>query len=181
MNRSRLITVLALFGLAALVGCAPKTVQKSAPAGDGKFVDQAHKFSVEFPKPWKQKNNVGKEDVLTIGRDGKKGEIAIAVPKLPFHIPGMIPLEGVEKGYIDNAKKRLKNVKVMESKPVKIAGVNARRFSLEGDAAEGHRKLAVLAIVNGDTVYIVTGESGDAEFHDVLSAFEQVARSWKWM
>jgi hypothetical protein len=180
--------VLLIVAAIAASGCGHKAPKDPAPASsvsesanDGRFTDQKHKFAIAYTKPWTERKPTGPDDVVSLKRDDLKGEIAIAVPKLPAHIPGMIPLPSVEKGYIDDLKKRMKNVKETETQPVKIAGAFGRRFVIEGDESGGKKKLAVLAIVRGDTLYIMTAECPESEFEDVRGAFEQVARSWKWI
>jgi hypothetical protein len=153
-------------------------------SGDGViFRDARHGFSVKYPRGWARRKGDSAEDVLTIDKDPDKHtepEVTIDVPKLPPHIPGMIPLSAVESGYVDDVKKRMKNVSVVESKPVKVDGAPARRFVLCGEDKDGKRKLVVLAILKGDHLYMVGGEGPADEFETVEAAFEQVSKSWKW-
>jgi len=168
------------------VGCGPKAQQVDQvdhrdAAKDGKFQDKTHKFAIEYPDGWTERKPTGDEDVVLLKCEGHKGEISVAVPKLPPHIPGLIPLQSVEKGYIDDVKKRMKDVKVTESKPVKIAGAFGRQFALRGVAPDGKRAIAALALLKGDTLYIMSAESPSDEAEDTRQAFEQIARSWKWL
>jgi hypothetical protein len=86
----------------------------------------------------------------------------------------------VEKGYVDDVKKRLKDVKESESVATKVAGASARRFAISGSDAAGQRKLLVFAIVKGDHLYIVTGEAPADHFDPASDATQRVADSWKW-
>ena len=117
--------------------------------------------------------------MLTL-EDGGGAELAIAVPHLPAHIPGIIPLPAVEKGYVDDVKKRLTDVKETESNATRVAGATARRFAITGDDSSGERKLLVFAIVKGDHLYIVTGEAPADHFAPASSATQRAADSWKW-
>jgi len=189
MQRASRLILLLVVAAVALGGCGHKSGPKepaqagsvSESANDGRFKDPKHKFAIEYPQPWSERKPTGPDDVVSLKRDDAKGEIAIAVPKLPPHIPGMIPLPSVEKGYVDDVKKRMKNVKELESQPVKIDGAFGRRFVIEGDENGAKKKLAVLAIVKGDTLYIMTAECPESEFEETRGVFEQIARSWKWM
>jgi len=159
---------------------APRDAKPAADSDD-KFVDEKHGFSVKYTDPWKKRNNESKQDVLTLRRDEAKGEITIAVPHLPPHIPGLIPLQAVEKGYVDDVKKRMKNVSETESKPVKIAGASGRRFTVNGELDGQQRTIGVYVLLKGDTLYVMSSESPADVFEDVKTAFEQIARSWKWI
>src|SRR5688500_15408202 len=161
--------ILPLALLSAMVGCAPKAQQlehRGIP-NDGRFEDRKNKFAIEYPDGWTERKPTSAEDVVVLKHKDYQGEISIAVPKLPPHIPGIIPLPSVEKGYIDDVKKRLKDVQVTESRPLKIDGQFARRCAMTGVAPEGKQTIAALALVKGDTLYIMSAESPLSEAEDV--------------
>jgi hypothetical protein len=140
-------------------------------------------FLMKYPKGWSPRKGDNPEDVLTVDQDADKHtepEITVSVPKLPPHIPGMIPMGSVESGYVDDVKKRMKNVKEVDTKTVKVDGVSARRFVITGQDKSGKRKLVVLAMMKGDHLFVLTGEGPENEFATVETGFEQVVRSWKW-
>ncbi len=173
------ILLTTLFG-----GCSATTAEvgngKDPVFENGRFVDAKHRFSVAYPKDWKAAKCDSAEDVLTLQKAQSKGEISIAVPSLPPHIPGMIPLGSVESGYVDDVKKRMKNVKEIETNAVRLDGIAARRFVITGQDKSGKRKLVVLAMMKGDRLFVMTGEGPENEFAAVETGFEQVERSWKW-
>lgn len=175
-------SILLSLALLLLVGCAhnkqPTTPKPPALPGE-MFEDKQHGFSINVPEKWKSTNNKNSEDVLTLAGE-KDVELTIAVPKLPPHIPGIIPLPGVESGYVDDVKKRMQDVKTTESNAVKVAGATARKFAIEGKANGKQIKLLAIAIVKGDALYIVTGEGPADQFDAVKSAVEEVEKSWKW-
>jgi hypothetical protein len=161
---------------AATVTATQPSVAK-APANSRVFDDKDHGFSALVPADWKEKTD--EQNVLTV--DGPKGEeFDIAVPKLPPHIPGMLPLTAIESGYVDDVRKRLKDVEEGESTAVKVAGASARRFEITGKDDAGERKLLVFAIAKGDHLYIITGEGPADRYDAVKSASENAAASWKW-
>jgi hypothetical protein len=136
-------------------------------------------FSTISPSGWTTKRDP--QNVLTTA--GPSGvELDIAVPKLPAHVPGIIPLPAVQSGYVDDTRKRLKDVNVTETQPIRVAGATARRFAIDGaDPTTGtQKKLLVIAIVRGDHLYIITGE-GPADRYDLVKdAVEKAAAAWKW-
>src|SRR5450756_2402144 len=61
---------------------------------------------IAFMYPWNWKPVPGsKSQLAVIAPDG--GQLSLDVPVLPFHIPGMIPVDQVESGYGDDFKKRM--------------------------------------------------------------------------
>lgn len=148
-----------------------------------RFDDKNHGFTLLHPTEWTRRKDDDPQNVLTIDRTAGKlqgAEIDVSVPKLPPHIPDLIPLMAVEKGYVKDVRKRLKNVNETDSQSVKIDGASARRFVLTGEDNNGPRKLLVLAIVNGDHLYVVTLDSPADEFPTAQPAFDLIARTWKW-
>jgi hypothetical protein len=167
--------------LAVLGGCKHTVKPKpaTAPAGPT-FVDPEHGFEVAVPKGWTQKKSVGPEDVLTLA-DDKGAELAIAVPKLPPHLPGIIPLPAVEKGYVDDVRKRLSDVTEPESGAIRVADAFARRFAITGTDETGPRKLLAVAIVKGDRLYIITGDGPADQYENVRKGVEATIASWSWI
>jgi hypothetical protein len=181
--------VFAVIALALAAGCARRTAgpesraataTASAPV-DPTFEDTQHGFAVTILKDWTARKDEDPPNVLTLAgpHDAK---LAIAVPKLPPHVPGIIPLPAVEKGYVDDVRKRLRNVQETESAAIKVAGCPARRFAISGgDSDAGARTLVVVAIVNGDRLYIVSGEGPAYQQQTVRAGVEAIRASWKWI
>jgi hypothetical protein len=177
---TRLIPILAL-SVALTAGCrhraaAPGVAPAAARMDARRF--ESHGFSTMVPAKWSAKQDP--QNVLAlIGAGG--AELDIAVPKLPAHIPGFIPLAAVKSGYVDDLNKRLKDVTVSDERDLRIDGAAAHEFIADGAAPDGPRKLAVLLITRGDRLYIVTGEAPAKEFSKVQNAVSAVAASWQWI
>jgi hypothetical protein len=172
--------------MAASAGCRHRAATtRPAPAPAAKFdiktfADRDHGFSTSVPAKWAAKQDP--QNVLTL--DGPNdAQLSIAVPKLPAHIPGFIPLPPVQSGYVDDLRKRLTDVKASPGENVPFTGGTARRFEASGVEAKAGatRKLSVLLITRGDHLYIVTGEAPAAEFSKVRDIVDSVATSWTWM
>jgi hypothetical protein len=155
------------------------TVASSRPSGT-RFQDAAHGFATTCPDAWTRRDANGPEDVLSLAGPGG-AELSIAVPKLPAHVPGIIPLPAVQDGYVDDVRKRLADVTVTESAATRVTGASARRFAITGRDQGGPRKLLVIAIVKGDHLYIVTGEGPADRYDAVKQGVERVAQSWTWL
>jgi hypothetical protein len=163
------------------------SVQPIGPALAGStalFQDRSSGFSLRYPAGWSMRqdpDNVFTADARAGDENGP--ELAVAVPKLPPHIPGMIPLGAVESGYLDDLKKRLSNVQVQQQPTARlpVPSNHARRFDATGNDKAGERKLAVLVLLKGDRLYILTAEAPAPEFARARAAFDQAVASWQWM
>ena len=170
---------LAIFTLLALIGCKHHpAAAKPAPPPSGQFVSPTDGFSVNYPPDWQQRPS--SENVLTVHAPTGSAELSIAVPKLPPHIPNMIPLGPVQSGYIDDLKKHLKNVTRGQSTDTKIAGATARRFTAAGQGDHGMHKLVAVIITRNDKLYIMTAEADENDFDAAQKAFDAAAASWTW-
>ena len=106
--------------------------------------------------------------------------MSLDVPKLPLHIPGLIPPGAVVNGYVDDLKTRFPDTKVVESVPTKLAGTNARRVRSTW-TADGRPMTedAVLA-VHGDRVYILRLTADARDYARAVDAFDDVLASVRW-
>jgi hypothetical protein len=174
------MTLLLAFGIG---GCrhraaGPARAPATARVDQRRFEDREHGFAVMIPAQWSSRQDP--QNVLTLAGPGGV-ELDIAVPKLPAHIPGFIPLAAVKSGYVDDLKKRLKDVTVSDERDLKIDGAAAHEFTAAGAAQDGPHKLSVLLITRNDRLYIVAGEAPAKEFSKVQDAVNLVAAGWKWI
>jgi hypothetical protein len=168
----------------------PATTQKlaaTAPAATADtmlFEDRAHGFSIRYPSTWTLRQDP--ENVFTAdarANDESGPELSIAVPKLPAHVPGMVPLGAVQSGYVDDLRKRLRDVRSEQEETGRIAipGANLRKFAAAGKDDKGERKLDVLIVYRDDRLYIITAEAPAAEAAKAQAAFDQAVASWRWL
>ena len=154
----------------------PSTTQAAVAAGSCRRYE-CHSFSTDVPSDWKEFKDP--ESVLAL-KGPSNVELDLAIPHLPPHVPGIIPLPAVQSGYVDDVKKRMTNVKLVESTSPSVAGAYARRFTIEGTDKGTPKKLLVYAIVKGDHLYVVTGEGPADQFDKLVPVVNRVADSWKW-
>jgi hypothetical protein len=165
---------------------APATSQPADALAAVKFESAPYAFSVEYPGNWTPINKGG-DFVLALvpaatkGKDaGSPLELDIEVPKLPPHIPGMIPIGSVADGYIDDLKKRYPETHVDERIAVTVAGGNARRVvSSMKDQNRPWRDMAVLAC-HSDRVYIFSADCSVEDYATTRAAFDSLVASMKW-
>jgi hypothetical protein len=193
LGASRLIALTSL--ICAVGGCHSKAAhgasagarhqqKRSVQAGGLLFADPSHGFSLRYPSGWSKRQDSDKENVLvadSTANDPNGVELTVAVPDLGAHIPGFIPLGAVQSGYINDLKKRLKDVSVQESGAPKISGASGtRRFVVTGTSAKGERKLDVALLVKGDHLYILTAEAPVKDFAKAKAALDQALATWQW-
>lgn len=166
--------ILSILVLTLAWGCQHK---HPAPI-DAASLDPQDRFTASIPAGWQKAAPADKDTLLTLHKGA--AEINIIVPKMPAHIPGLIPLPAVEKGYIDDARQRLNDVQKTNSREIGLDGYNARRFTFSGTGAHGPRQAIVIAAAKGDTLYLITGESPGKDFAPTESAVDALAASWKW-
>jgi hypothetical protein len=104
------------------------------------------------------------------------------VPKLPWHIPGMISCGMVCSGYVDDLRKHQISDAVVQSETnITIAGENARQLTCVGH--KNGRQLTDMAVVfvHADRVYIF---SADCDLHacdTAGKAMQTAMASVKWI
>ena len=170
----------------ALAATTRSTAATTAAAAVGEtklFEDRAHGFSIRYPAGWTLRNDP--ENVFTADarpNDETGPELSVAVPKLPAHVPGMVPLGAVQSGYVDDLRKRLRDVRTEQEETggIAIPAAHLRKFSATGKDDKGERKLEVLIVYRNDRLYIVTAEAPAAEAAKSQAAFDQAVASWNW-
>jgi hypothetical protein len=183
----RIITAICLALLLYSGGCGAKHTEPpetrdptpattAAPASPVEFAGQGLRLT--YPPAWKTSPSDDYVLLIAHGGDAAKGSISVEVPKLPAHVPGMIPLGLVVNGYVDDMKKQHPGVAVAQPVSMRVSGASAKRVrsKWEGDAED-----AVLA-VRGDHVYIfrASGEGASRDDSDVARTFAAVLESVKW-
>ena len=168
----------------AALATAPAATKVAAAQETTLFEDRPHGFSIRYPAGWTLRNDP--ENVFTAdarANDETGPELSIAVPKLPAHVPGMVPLGSVQSGYVDDLRKRLRDVRTEQEDTggIAISGAHLRKFSATGRDDKGARKLDVLIVYRNDRLYIVTAEAPAAEAEKSQAAFDQAVASWKWL
>jgi hypothetical protein len=135
---------------------------------------------LRYPSDWSPKAD--KDYVLKLvpdkHDDGRM--ITFDVPDLPPHLPGMITLGRMEKGYVDDLKKDHPGLKVEEATDESIPGGKGRLVrSTWVEKKEPKTDLGLL-MMRGEHVYILAAQSPTAALDPVKAAFDVVAKSLQW-
>lgn len=183
--------------LSLVAGCRPQPapddraestpLATTAPSADAvEFVSDAHGVRLTHPPDWEPASSDNYVLLLVpVNRAADDTTFATAsmsldVPKLPLHIPGLIPLGAVVNGYAGDLQKRYADINVVESAPAMLAGANARRVRSRWTAnGRPMTEDAVLA-VHGDRVYILRLTADARDFPRARDAFEELLGSVRW-
>jgi len=160
----------------------PPATQTSAPttrpfAGPG--------LQLAYSSEW-QSAPSGDADyaLMLVPRDGAGGSadvsLSVDIPKLPPHIPGMIPLGSVVRGYIDDVKQQHPDVHVEQPVPAKLAGANARRVTSTWTAGGKEFSEQAVLTVRSDRVYIFRANADQPNRQRTTHALDELLNSVQW-
>ena len=107
--------------------------------------------------------------------------LSLDIPKLPWHLPGMITANMVASGYAQDVKKnQIHDAVVKENCPVKITGADARRVISIG-TEHGKPSIDVaMVMVHADQVYILSADSDATGSDRARKALDDAVASLKW-
>jgi hypothetical protein len=167
-------------------GPAPTAAaEKDAPEQGGKFDRPDLGLRLDLPQGWVQRRSQDYE--LVLHRAGKGGDdagapsVSLDVPDLPPHIPGMIPIGSVRKGYLDDLRKSVGDIKTTDLTPTSIPASAERMVrSTWTDSAKKPAQETALMLVHADRVYIFRARSGASDEAATREAFDSLVRSLGW-
>jgi hypothetical protein len=135
-------------------------------------------FAFKYPADWQAING---PEVLDIQQGNFAHRLlTVDVPFIPPHLPGMITLARIEKGFWDDLRKRMASVQIISSGPQTMLESQARR--LRATATQGGVPMSIDAVVamRKERVYILSSETDTAGAADGDAALEMILASWKW-
>jgi hypothetical protein len=107
--------------------------------------------------------------------------ISLEVPKLPLHIPGMIPIGSVRGGYVDDLRKAVGKLQTADLKPPNIPAAAVRLVrSTWTDSGGQPKQETALLLVHADRVYILRGRSLTSDEQATRGAYDGMVRSLRW-
>jgi hypothetical protein len=143
------------------------------------FASEVHGIRLAYPRSWSP--TASDEYVLKLVSPCPGESISLDIPKLPPHVPGLIPIGMVVNGYLDDLKKKNSGVAVSPTESMKVSGANARRVRTMWKDAEGSAQSedAVL-VVNRDRVYIFRANAAGSEDRNASSTLDGILTSVQW-
>jgi hypothetical protein len=171
-----------------LFGCQPKRGAEPVDVGGDRLspasAPAVHEFegpgiTLSYPVGWEQRSS--DEYALVLVPAGTPDiSISLDIPKLPPHIPGLIPLGMVVSGYTDDLKKLNPATEIDSPVDTIVAEARARRVrSMRNVDGKAVLEIAVLT-VHGDRVYIFRANSDADEEDAARTALDQLLASVKW-
>jgi len=106
--------------------------------------------------------------------------IQFDVPDLPPHFPGMIRLDLIQHGYVDDLKKSHKGLKVEETTDRTVPGAKARLVRCTWQSAGKSYTDVALMMIHDSSVYILNAEADSVSLPETRAAFDQIAESVRW-
>jgi hypothetical protein len=151
------------------------------------LASQKYGFSTTLPQEWAEikKGDTFALSLVPAGHEKDKdrdqtASLDVEVPKLPAHIPGMIPIGSVADGYVDDLKKHYGALTVDERVKCTLDGVVGRRVvSTMKNHDKPWRDMAVL-VCRKDRVYILSADCAADDFAKTKADFDGVVNAWKW-
>jgi hypothetical protein len=197
MKHSYSILFAGLVGAAILLsGCVTTTkttndvsqVGDSNPAAAGPvFVDYAPPnagFHTKYDGVWHPEPGYSTLSLRYIYSDmGALSEMGIDIPSMPSiaaHFPGMITLDRVQNGYVDDLKKRMDQVQVARTDDQMLDGVKGRRVKITAQENHESKLIDVIFAIKGSQVYIISTDCVVDGIKTSSHAMNTVINNWKW-
>lgn len=98
-----------------------------------------------------------------------------------MHLPGMIPIGLVKNGYLDDLRKHVGQLNIVEESSPEIPHAKAR--FVHTTWSNGGRNFVEMALllVHADRVYIIRADSNAEAYESIRHAFDAVVRSLRWV
>ena len=172
----KLLFFLPVFFLGCRSNPPPPPTAQIASATE-RFDYPAAGITLEYPSDWKPVPGT-KSQLKVIAPGG--GELSLDVPVLPFHIPGMIPVDSVTSGYIDDVKKRMPDAAVTHLPDPTLPDARQRRVKLVGHQYGMISIDEAVLIVHDDHVYILAIDADDRGYSQMHAKLDAVLNSLRW-
>ena len=178
------LLLLALFGAACCssVEAAPTTrpaATTRAAARQLKFDDKGVKFT--YPADWENKTDLqASEIVRLLGKETEPTASSCLFNVMAAEVPQDMTADQAADAGVQGVQKALKDFKLIEKKPIKLAGHPGVRLLYQGSAGDQAMKtLQALTIVSGK-IYVLTWECKPPDsFDHYLPACEKTLKSFQ--
>jgi hypothetical protein len=108
--------------------------------------------------------------------------LSLDIPKLPWHLPGMITAGMVAGGYAQDVKRnQIHDAVVKENRPLNLPGTDARRVTSVG-TENGKPSIDVAVVmVHADHVYILSADSDQTGSELARKTLDDAVASITWV
>jgi hypothetical protein len=166
------------------LGCQPNTPPPKppvAPPSSRRFENQPTGIAFSYPANWKPGNTTAvKFEFIGPDADPSKLKLTLDVPNLPIHF-GILPLDNVCKGYVDDAKKTVPDAQLTTAPDPTVPDAKEKRFKLTGhkDGTTQINEAAIL--IHSDRVYILSIDCDEKSYPIAKAALDQAVQSVQWL
>jgi hypothetical protein len=108
--------------------------------------------------------------------------LSLDVPRLPWHLPGMITVGMVARGYINDLKNnQIHDAVIDDQHPITVCGCTGRKIISKGhENAKPAIDLAIVLIFS-DRVYILSADCDDAGYEKARKTLDAAVGSLHWI
>jgi hypothetical protein len=164
-------------------GATTRASAESSSTRPAEFRDTKFGIAFDLPAGWSPKSSKDYVLVLSPGAssatDPAAPTLSLDVPDLPPHIPGMIPISPVVKGYLDDLRQQEGSIETHDEAAPKMPGAQARLVRSTWD--KGTMQETALLLVHRDHVYIVRGTSRVSDETSTRDALNTIIDSIRWV
>ncbi len=108
--------------------------------------------------------------------------LCLDIPKMPWHLAGMINVSMVATGYISDLKKnQIHDATVKEQTPITVSGCSGQRITCQGHAGGNPATDMAVILIHADQIFILSADSDDAGYDTAKKTFDAAVASLKWM
>jgi len=165
-------------------GCASHRAATTEPAALSgvQYENRTANIRFSYPASWHPVKGDATVTLVPVEESSVRDHwLTVDDPDLPPHIPGFIPLGAVEAGFVNDLRKRYKDLHETSSAACELDGASARRIVANGTGKTGAVSVNAIVCVRGDSVYVIDAESDATGEKIVRQAFDQVFASFRWI
>jgi hypothetical protein len=107
--------------------------------------------------------------------------LCLDIPKLPWHMAGLLSVNMVASGYISDLKKhQIQDAVVKEQCPITAGGCTGQRITCCGHTNGNPSMDIAVILIHADQVFILSADSDDAGFETASKTLDAAVASLKW-
>lgn len=186
MHRLPRLTLVFLVSIAPL-GChssmaPPKRASQAVAnpsAAQQQFQASNAGIAFMYPAGWKATRGSDTQEKFDSPAPAKV-DMTLDVPKLPMHIPGLIPIDSVRDGYVNDIKKKVPDAQATNLPDPTVPDARQHRVKLTGHLNGATVIIEGVQLVHGDQVYILTVNCDEKSYSAAKAALDLALSTLRW-
>jgi hypothetical protein len=106
--------------------------------------------------------------------------MTLDVPKLPPHIPGLIPIDSVRDGYVNDFKKKAPDAQATNLSDPGVPDAKQHRVKLTGHLNGAALINEAVLLVHGDQVFILSVDCDEKSYSAAKAALDLAVQTLRW-